>query len=108
MLWAFLDNRDLWYELLAPVLDLAIADEVPRWFARCVGDKLEFNKCIGLLLDYSFIDAKNESSSFSMYSVLHHWCFHIFEEDKATISWLALIIIVSAVPLETVPRYSLI
>ncbi|MCJ1457641.1 hypothetical protein MMC28_008010 [Mycoblastus sanguinarius] len=35
MLWAFLDNRDLWYELLAPVLDLAIADEVPRWFARC-------------------------------------------------------------------------
>ena len=34
MLWAFLDNRDLWYELLAPALDLAVADEVPRWFAR--------------------------------------------------------------------------
>ena len=34
MLWAFLNNRDLWYELLAPALDLAIADEVPRWFAR--------------------------------------------------------------------------
>ena len=58
MLWAFLDNRDLWYELLAPALDLAIANEVPRWFARCAGDKLEFKECIGLLLEYSFIDAK--------------------------------------------------
>ncbi len=51
MLWAFLDNRDLWYELLTPALDLAIADEVPRWFARCAGDKLEFKECMGLLLD---------------------------------------------------------
>ncbi len=108
MLWAFLDNRDLWYELLAPALDLAIADEVPRWFARCAGDKLEFKECIGLLLDYSFIDAKTGSSSFSMHSVLHHWCFHTFEEDKATMSWLALIIVASAVPSETVLRYSLI
>ena len=108
MLWAFLDNRDLWYELLTPALDLAIADEVPRWFARCAGDKLEFKECIGLLLDYSFIDAKTGSSSFSMHSVLHHWCFHTFEEDKATMSWLALIIVASAVPLETVLHYSLI
>ena len=108
MLWAFLDNRDLWYELLAPALDLAIADEVPRWFARCAGDKLEFKECIGLLLEYSFIDAKTGSSSFYMHSVLHHWCFHTFEENKATMSWLALIIVASAVPSETVLHYSLI
>ena len=108
MLWAFLDNRDLWYELLTPALDLAIADEVPRWFARCAGDKLEFKECMGLLLDYSFIDAETGSSSFSMHSVLHHWCFHTFEEDKTTMSWLALIIVASAVPSETVLHYSLI
>ena len=112
MLWAFLDNRDLWYELLAPALapklDLAIADKVPRWFARCAGDKLEFKESIGLLLEYSFIDVKAGSSSFSMHSVLHHWCFHTFEEDKATMSWLALIIVASAVPSETVLDYSLI
>ena len=108
MLWAFLDNRDLWYELLTPALDLAIADEVPHWFARCAGDKLEFKECIGLLLEYSFIDTKNGSSSFSMHSVLHHWCFHTFEENKATMSWLALIIVASTVPSETVLHYSLI
>ena len=103
-----LDNWDLWYELLAPALDLAIPDEVARWFARCAGNKLEFKECIGLLLEHSFIDAKTGSSSFSMHSVLHHWCFHTFEEDRATMSWLALIIIASAVPSETVLHYSLI
>ena len=86
MLWAFLNNWDLWYELLALVLDLAIVDEVPCWFARCAGDKLEFKECIGLLLDYSFIDVKTELYPFSMHLVLHHWCFHTFEEDKATMS----------------------
>ena len=108
MLWAFLDNRDLWYELLAPALDLVIAEEVPRWFARCAGDKLEFKECIGLLLEYSFINATTGSSSFSMHSVLHHWCFNAFEGNKDTMSWLALIIVVSAVPSETVLQYPLI
>ena len=105
MLWAFLDHRDLWYELLRPTLDRKIANEVPRWFARCAGDRLEFKESMGLLLEYSFIDAKTESSSFSMHPVLHHWCFHTLEEDKATLSWLGLIVVGSAAPERTV-RYS--
>ena len=43
-----------------------------------------------------------------MHSVLHDWCFHTFEENKATMSWLALIIVASAVPSESVLHYSLI
>ncbi len=107
-LWAFLDNRDLWYELLTPALDLEIVKKVPRWFASCAGDKIDFNECIEFLLEYSFIDAKTESSSFSMHSVLHHWCFNAFEEDEVTMSWLAVIIVASAVPSEIVLDYSLI
>ena len=60
------------------------------------------------LSEYSFIDAKTGSSSFSMHSVLHHWYFHTFEENKGTMSWLALIIVASAMPSETVLHYSLI
>ena len=71
MLWAF-DNRDFWYELLTPALNLAFTDEMPPWFARCVDDELKFKDCIGLLLEYSFIDAKTGSSSFSTHPVLHH------------------------------------
>ncbi|MCJ1242271.1 hypothetical protein MMC14_010278, partial [Varicellaria rhodocarpa] len=44
MLWAFLDNQDLWYELLSPTLDLKIANDVPGWFTKCVGDELDFQE----------------------------------------------------------------
>ena len=98
MLWAFLDNQDLWYELLTPALKYEVVDQLPPWFADCVGDKFEFKECMGLLRKYSFIDVNSESSSFSMHPVLHHWCSHAFEQDKATMGWLAVIVVASAVP----------
>ena len=108
MLWAFLDNQDLWYELFASALDHDIVGMMPDWYIRCAGDELEFKDCIGLLLEYSFIDAKIESSSFVMHPVLHQWSFHVFEKEKTNMSWLAMIIVASAVPLETVTNYSFI
>ena len=59
-------------------------------------------------MKYFFIDAKTESTSFSMHSVLHHWCFHAFEEDEVTMSWLAAIVVASAVPSEIVLDYALV
>ena len=35
MLWAFLDNQDLWYELFASALDHDIVDMMPDWYIRC-------------------------------------------------------------------------
>ena len=107
-LWTFLDNWDLWYELLTPALNLEIVKKVSRWFVSCADDKINFNECIELLLKYFFIDTKTESSSFSMHSVLHHWCFHAFEEDEITMSWLVVIIVAFAVSSEIVLDYSLI
>lgn len=107
LLWAFLDNQDLWYGLLAPALNRGIVDELPDWFAQCAGNELEFKECMGLLLKYSFADAKTESSSFSTHSVFHGWCFHAFEADRAVMSRLAVIIVASAVPSETTPHYTL-
>ena len=107
-LWAFLDNQDLWYELLTPSLHHEIFDEVPGWFVRCASDELDFKKCMGLLSKYSFINTKFESSSFFMHSVLHHWCLHAFEKENAIMSWLAVVVVVSAVPSQTMPDYSLL
>ena len=98
MLWAFLDNQDLWYELFTPALRKRFVKQLPPWFANCVSDKLEFKESVGLLQEYSFIDVKPGSSSFSMHPVLHHWCSHAFEQEKATMGWLALIVVASAVP----------
>ena len=108
MLWAFLDNQDLWYELLTPVLDLETVDEVPDWFTRCIDDELDFQECMGLLLRHSFIDVKTEASAFSMHSVLHRWCFYAFEGEKVDMSWLAAMVVASAVPSESTPHYTLI
>ena len=108
MFWAFIDKHDLWYGLLAPALDLEVAEEVPVWLARIAGDELEFNECIRLLLKYSFIDAQIESSSFSMHAVLHHWCCHTFEGDRSAMSWLAVIVVASAVPSKYVLHYTFV
>lgn len=88
ILWGFLDHQDIWYGLFAAALDREIEDELPDWFARCAGDQFEFMKCTRLLIMYSFIDAKMESSSFSVHPVLHRWCFRTFEEAEPT--WLGL------------------
>lgn len=111
LLWAFLDNQDLWYELLAPALNKEIVGglEIPDWFAKCASDEIDFKECMRLLLDYSFIDVKTGSSSFSIHPVFHHWFSHAFEEEIAiTMGRLALIIVTSATPSETMPYYSLI
>ena len=81
---------------------------MPGWFVRCASDELDFKKCMKLLSKYSFINTKFESSSFFMHSVPHHWCLHAFEKDNAIMSWLAVIVVASAVPSQTMPDYSLL
>ncbi len=43
-----------------------------------------------------------------MHSVLHHWCLHAFEKDNAIMGWLAVVVVASAVPSQTMPDYSLL
>ncbi|KAL9099731.1 MAG: hypothetical protein Q9163_004809 [Psora crenata] len=108
MLWAFLDNKDLWYELLAPALEHKTARGVPDWFARCASSELDFKECIGLLSGYSFIEAKMETDSFSMHPVLHHWCYHYMEENVASIGRLAVLVVASAAPCDDMAHYPVI
>lgn len=101
MLCSFLDGQDLWYELFKPILNPDLVDEVPPWLVDCIGDKIYFNKCVGLLLEYSFIDAKIESSSFSIHSVLHSWCFHQSEAVMTSMARLAVMVVTSAAQRKT-------
>ncbi len=101
MLCSFLDGQDLWYELFQPTLNPPLVDEVPPWLVDCIGDKIDFNKCVGLLLEYSFIDAKSKTSSFSIHSVLHSWCFHQSEAVMTSMGRLALMVVTSAAQRKT-------
>ena len=87
ILWAFLDNQDIWYELFTPALDCNITEELPDWFSRCVGNQFEFTKCTRFMIQYSFVSANIESLSLSVHSVLHRWCFHSSDKRKNEIAW---------------------
>ena len=108
ILWAFLDNQDIWYELFTPALDCNITEELPDWFSRCVGNQFEFTKCTRFLIRYSFVSANIESLSLSVHSVLHCWCFHSSDKRKNEIAWLAIMVVASAAPTESNIDYTLL
>ncbi len=110
ILWAFLDNQDIWYELFTPALDWDLTEELPLpdWFSRCVGNQFEFKRCTRFLIRYSFVTADVESLSFSVHSVLHRWCFHNSDKRQKDMAWLAIMVVASAAPIESVVDYTLL
>ena len=73
-LWGFLDNGELWYELIAACRDLTIDIDVPTWLLETAEDELSFVDVMGLLARYSLVDGKEGTDSYSMHGVLHRWC----------------------------------
>ena len=98
ILWGFLDNRDIWYDLFKSALTLQVASELPRWYTDCVNDYSNFIECTQLFVLYSFIDVKMGSSSFSVHPLLHQWCFQASEDSMAEITWLAFVVVASSAP----------
>ena len=108
ILWAFLDNQDIWYELFTPALKFGLTKELPDWFSRCIGSQFEFKKCTRFLIRYSFVTANMGSSSFSVHSVLHRWCFYISDKKNIQRAWLAVIVVASAIPTDSDIDYTLL
>ena len=111
ILWGFLDNRDIWYDLFKPASNLTVASELPRWYIDCVNEYSNFVECTRLFVLYSFVEVQVGLSSFSIHPVLHQWCFQASEENMAEMAWLAAVIVASAAPSEsttTTTDYTLI
>lgn len=106
LLWALLDNQDIWYELFTAALDHKITKQLPGWFSRCVDGEFQFGKRVKLLTRYSLVSANLESSSFSMHAILQRWCLHNLGENIA-MAWLAIVVTASAVPAETGIDYTI-
>ncbi|KAH8669617.1 hypothetical protein BGZ60DRAFT_38520 [Tricladium varicosporioides] len=69
-LWGYLDNQDLWYQLL---LWRGYGDAAPRWLQQIVNTEISFLATITTLLDFSLIERNNNSESYSMHPVVHDW-----------------------------------
>ncbi|KAA6413191.1 MAG: hypothetical protein FRX48_02935 [Lasallia pustulata] len=81
-LWAYFDNQDVWFQLLA-----AGSEGSPVWFATTVYDELSFNEAIRLLCDHALIESLEMSGG------------------EISMAILALICVGLAVPTEDVPEY---
>ncbi|KAA6416359.1 MAG: Kinesin light chain [Lasallia pustulata] len=81
-LWAYFDNQDVWFQLLA-----AGSEGSPVWFATIVNDELSFNEAIRLLCDHALIESLEMSGG------------------EISMAILALICVGLAVPTKDVPEY---
>lgn len=67
-LWAYFDNRDLWYDLLK-----AGKHKAPGWFLDVVSTELAFYSVIGKLQKHALIERLTESDGYSMHHCVHSW-----------------------------------
>ena len=67
-LWAYFDNRDLWYGLLK-----AGEKTAPGWFLDIIHTKLAFNSAMGKLRKHALIESLTESDGYSMHNCVHAW-----------------------------------
>ena len=97
-LFAYLDHSDLWYSLFTPALNenLVPKETIPTWFSYTMKTEFDFTQKIQILLDYSLIEARYQSSSYAVHPVIHDWCFYSSPTSGDEIASLAVSVIGSA------------
>jgi tetratricopeptide (TPR) repeat protein len=107
-LWAYLDNQDVWLELLQ-----AGRKGSPLWFSELAEDQLSFDAAVRVLCDHALVEADAtskddsvESQGYSMHSCVHAWTKHVVNErwDDA-LAGLALRCVGLHVPDNSRPEY---
>ena len=88
-LWAYIDNRDLWYDLLN-----FGENEAPDWFSKVIDKDLAFRSVIGTLRKHVLIEKLTESDGYAMHHCVHSWVTNVpckASEDQNKILALACI-----------------
>ena len=109
LLWACLDNKDLWYDLLAEggMQSTAVADYLSEWLSDIASNEVEFIAAIQLLRSYSLVEDVQGLASYTTHPVVHRWAFHIQDEEQRLVfTRLAVVVIGYAVPHKLKKEYS--
>jgi len=69
-LWGYLDNQELWYQLLKWP---RWANPSPDWLQKITSTEISFLATIGTLLDFSLIEQNDNTETYSMHAVVHDW-----------------------------------
>jgi tetratricopeptide (TPR) repeat protein len=108
-LWAFLDNKDMWYGLLQATQEELVdvqegspdnKEEWPRWLHEVASNEVLFLNAIRLLLRFSMIEAQEcMHGSYIMHPVVHRWMSHIqAAAERKSFLELATMLVGLAVP----------
>ena len=108
LLWAFLDNRDLWYRLLAAAGERSAvaAEHLSKWLQDIPSNELKFTDAVQLLRNYSMIESMQGLSSYATHPVVHKWAFHMQDqEQRMDLARTAVLVVGFAVPHNSTKEY---
>lgn len=108
LLWSFLDNKDLWYSLIAEGCgkSRAVTGMLEDWIKDIATSELAFNQAIQRLRNYSLIEEGERTESYAMHPVLHRWVRHYLgKQFQAELQQLAIVVVGWAVPSSFDPDY---
>ena len=101
LLWACLDNKDIWYGLLAEagMRSTDVADCLSEWLPGIASNELDFLGAIQVLRSYSLVENVQDIASYTTHPVVHKWAFHIQDEvQRVVFTRLAVAVVGWAVP----------
>jgi tetratricopeptide (TPR) repeat protein len=108
LLWSYLDNKDLWYELFEAACQ---ASETARTMLfETIGDiannKVKFYDAMVRLRNFSLAESIPDTRSYATHPVVHNWAFYYGGKQRAIELYrLAVVIVGLAIPEDT-PYFS--
>jgi hypothetical protein len=76
-LLAYFGNQSLWYELF----HAGLTDSSPEWLREVITDDVTFDRMMGALAEYHFLDVHQTSRSWSMHNCVHDWTLAALNKD---------------------------
>ncbi|KAL6714253.1 hypothetical protein ACLMJK_007676 [Lecanora helva] len=109
LLWALLDNRDLWHGLFSTACKKSsLATRIlSRWIGNIANNELNFSNAMLLLRNYSLIEDVEVLASYATHPVVHRWMRYFQSDDRRLeLAQLAVVIVGWAVPDSSSREYS--
>ena len=101
-LWAYLDHQDIWYELISRGSEGCRGND---WLRELTESEIRFKRVMKALLDYSLIESRQHSESYSTHPVVHDWCAETISSSRNDLMIAALTIVGNAVPHHSEAEY---
>ncbi|KAI1628031.1 hypothetical protein EDD37DRAFT_678120 [Exophiala viscosa] len=102
---AYLDPRDIWYELFSECQD----NNAPMWYTRLTENELSFGMAVKTLVRYCLVQANHQTESYSIHVCFHDWMLNVLNHpSNADRYWLAFDCVVGQIHIAEGRQFSTI